>query len=147
MDFDQIVDRYMEQERMYSLEGSRGVKHIAQLVNALGYSDLSRYGQQPGGHCLGDIFAFLEDNSGACEALVTWIKKQKSPEWAESIKERMEPNDDEDLVRNHFKDCPDCGHEIPDDAVRGEECENCGHVFNWGPTDDSPGWVDEATSS
>lgn len=26
--------------------------------------------------------------------------------------------------------CPDCQEEIPDDAQEGQECENCGHVFN-----------------
>lgn len=25
--------------------------------------------------------------------------------------------------------CPDCGESIPDDAVNGSECDNCGHVF------------------
>jgi DNA-directed RNA polymerase subunit RPC12/RpoP len=25
--------------------------------------------------------------------------------------------------------CPDCGEEIPDNVVSGEECPNCGHVF------------------
>jgi len=26
--------------------------------------------------------------------------------------------------------CPDCNLEIPDDVVEGQECQNCGHVFN-----------------
>src|SRR5512137_1140958 len=26
-------------------------------------------------------------------------------------------------------ECPDCGQTIPDTAVEGEECSNCGHVF------------------
>jgi uncharacterized Zn finger protein len=26
-------------------------------------------------------------------------------------------------------ECPDCGEEIPDDVVAGDECKNCGHVF------------------
>ena len=25
--------------------------------------------------------------------------------------------------------CPDCGDPIPEDAVEGEACANCGHVF------------------
>jgi len=25
--------------------------------------------------------------------------------------------------------CPDCGENIPFDAVEGSECSNCGHVF------------------
>lgn len=26
--------------------------------------------------------------------------------------------------------CPDCGLAIPDNAVEGSACANCGHVFN-----------------
>ena len=26
-------------------------------------------------------------------------------------------------------ECPDCGEAIPDVAVNGDECSNCGHVF------------------
>jgi hypothetical protein len=25
--------------------------------------------------------------------------------------------------------CPDCNQAIPDEAVEGDECSNCGHVF------------------
>jgi hypothetical protein len=28
-----------------------------------------------------------------------------------------------------YAECPDCGEGIPDDAVDGSSCENCGHVF------------------
>ncbi len=34
-------------------------------------------------------------------------------------------------VKDTYPDgeCPDCGEEIPEEAVSGSECENCGHVF------------------
>lgn len=32
--------------------------------------------------------------------------------------------------------CPDCGEDIPLSAVKGEACQNCEHVWAWGPTDD-----------
>ena len=28
-----------------------------------------------------------------------------------------------------YAECPDCGEGIPDDAVDGSPCGNCGHVF------------------
>jgi len=31
--------------------------------------------------------------------------------------------------------CPDCGLDIPPNAVEGEECSECGHVF-WDASDD-----------
>lgn len=34
--------------------------------------------------------------------------------------------------------CPDCQEDIPYDAVRGESCANCGHVWAWGVCDDEP---------
>lgn len=35
--------------------------------------------------------------------------------------------------------CPDCGNDIPDDVVSGQECAECGHVFTEErPNDDQP---------
>jgi hypothetical protein len=36
-------------------------------------------------------------------------------------------------VRDEYEDgnCPDCEEPIPDDAVEGSDCENCGHVFGY----------------
>lgn len=40
------------------------------------------------------------------------------------------------------QECPDCGEEIPEGTVEGEECHNCGHVFCfYQPCDDEPGTV------
>ena len=33
-------------------------------------------------------------------------------------------------------ECPDCGQDIPDDVVEGDECSNCSHVF-YMPTEDN----------
>lgn len=97
MKIDCAVERFMDQESMNTFEGRRGVDHLAKLVNAMGYQDFNRYGQQPGGHCLGDIFAFLEDNSGAIEAMVEWVKEQRhAPEWSAELQSRLEDRGDED---------------------------------------------------
>ena len=42
-----------------------------------------------------------------------------------------------ETIKDGYPDgvCPDCGEEIPDDAMEGEECCNCGHVF-WDTLDD-----------
>lgn len=34
--------------------------------------------------------------------------------------------------------CPDCGENIPDDVVDGQECLHCGHVFCETRPDDGP---------
>ena len=38
---------------------------------------------------------------------------------------------EEDGIRDEYPDglCPDCDTPIPEDAVEGDQCENCGHVF------------------
>lgn len=35
-------------------------------------------------------------------------------------------------IKAEYEDgvCPDCGQDIPDNAKHGEECGNCGHVWN-----------------
>lgn len=33
------------------------------------------------------------------------------------------------LISYDYK-CPDCGDDIPENVCDGEECCNCGHVFN-----------------
>ena len=90
MSLQALLDRYIDQEKLHSFEGERGVKNFAKLVNALGYSDsINRYGQMAGGACLGDIFVFLEDNPGAIEALIDWIGSRRSPEWTEALQSRV----------------------------------------------------------
>lgn len=43
----------------------------------------------------------------------------------------------DDKVADQFEngECPDCGEPIPNDVVRGGECQNCGHVWNWGESE------------
>jgi hypothetical protein len=87
----ELVDKFMDQKRLHRTEGPTGVRNLARVVNALGYRDFNQYGQMPG-FCIGDIFAFLEDNPGAIETLVNWIREQKSPEWAESLGQKLTDN-------------------------------------------------------
>ena len=89
-----LVDRYMEQEQMYRMEGRAGLKNLCQLAGALGYKDPQYYGQMSSKAVLGDLVMFLEDNSGAIEAVVEWIKQQSSPEWQAALDEVTEPADD-----------------------------------------------------
>jgi hypothetical protein len=96
MELESLVERFLEQESMHCMEGERGVKNLARLVNALGYSDFNKYGQMAGGACMGDIFAFLSDNSGAIEAILEWIKTRNSPEWEEALQQVVIEDTDED---------------------------------------------------
>ena len=85
-DIQSLLDQYCSENNIRNFEGRRGVEGLAKICNALGYQDISRYGQMPGGACLGDIFSFLEDNPGAISALMEWIGSGHSPEWVEMLK-------------------------------------------------------------
>lgn len=86
-DVSELVERYMEQEQMYRMEGRAGLENLCQLTGALGYKDPQYYGQMSSKAVLGDLVMFLEDNSGAVEAVVEWIKQQRSPEWHAALSE------------------------------------------------------------
>lgn len=59
----------------------------------------------------------------------TWIANEPS------TNEVIEGCGDGDALPLSVKDayengvCPDCGEEIPDEAVQGQACSNCGHAF------------------
>jgi hypothetical protein len=86
-DFEECFDTYMDQEKLYRLEGRRGVEALCQVSAALGYKDPMYYGQLTAKATLGDFICFLEDNSGAVEAVMNWIKETGSsvPEWHELL--------------------------------------------------------------
>jgi hypothetical protein len=128
MDLDEALDQFIDENRLYRMEGRQGVENFAKICRVLGYKDFSSYGQMAGGACLGDILTFLEDNSGALEAILEWIKERNTPEWLDSVKECITS---QPLAADQYPDgvCPDCGEEINPEAVVGEACDNCGHVF------------------
>lgn len=81
-----MIDQFIEQEEMYSFEGSRGVRNLQKLVRALD-------------HNYHDINAFLDDNSGAIEAIVEWIRNGHLPavlkrEWADNIRGELKDADE-----------------------------------------------------
>lgn len=93
--FEEVIHLYRDQNELNHNEGRRGVESLCKLVNALGYKDRQYMGQFNGGS-LGDLIEFLEDNSGAVDAVVEWIGNQKVPEWKENLEFEIEPDEDED---------------------------------------------------
>jgi predicted transcriptional regulator len=82
-DMGELVDEFMDQEEVYSLEGERGVRNFEKLVSTLD----SNYR---------DIREFLADNSGAIQAMVEWIQTQRNSEWQESLAAQLAPSHDGD---------------------------------------------------
>jgi hypothetical protein len=72
LDADELFDKFIDANRMYSFEGSRGVSNLEKLIRVLGYRDLRE---------------FFYDNSGAIERVVDWIKEwtEHNDEWKQAL--------------------------------------------------------------
>lgn len=100
MDMVELIQEYRDEKRMHCMEGSTGVQNLCKLCGALGYEDsMGRMGTY-GDARLGNLIDFLEDNSGAIEAIIDWIGERDIPEWKESLEselpERLDDDEDED---------------------------------------------------
>lgn len=88
MSFEELVDLYISQKNLYMLEGSTGVKNLEKLLKAI--EGDSFFGNP--------IVGFFENNPGAIEAIINWIKKEGGfiDDWVDSLKEAVDDSDDED---------------------------------------------------
>lgn len=75
------IEKWQDQNKIYSFEGERGERNLEKLIKVLGYRDLS---------------TFLTDNSGCLEAMLNWIGSQRSPEWIDAMKDEVGPDEDEE---------------------------------------------------
>lgn len=86
---EELVQNFMDNERLYCLEGNQGLEALNKLTETLGYTN-EQYHQ---GSALEN---FLRDNSGACQALVNWIAEwtDKNKDWQDAL--YLEPEVEED---------------------------------------------------
>jgi hypothetical protein len=73
-DMDELLDKWMAQERIHSFEGARGISNFDKLIAVLGYRSMDD---------------FLSDNSGCFEAMIEWIKDVPGTEWPAAMKEAL----------------------------------------------------------
>ena len=97
MNLQDALNQFRDEQNLHNTEGRRGLVALCRIVGALGYKDSTYFGQLDSNASIGDLINFLEDNSGAIEAITNWIEEQNIPEWTESIKaELQEQPEDED---------------------------------------------------
>ena len=89
-DLGELVDAYLDQEGIHSFESDRGVRSLGNLFRALD----GKYS---------DIRDFLADNSGACEAIVEWIKSTNVQEWKENLESVVGSGDDQEDEDEDFR--------------------------------------------
>lgn len=83
----EIIQKFIDERKLYRNEGETGVKNLETLIQALGYRKHGfRYGEL--------VEVFLVDNPGAVEALQQWIIDNAGPEWEDRVE--MELDEDED---------------------------------------------------
>ena len=81
MDQMEMFDAYLDQNRMWHFEGVRGVRNLTQIVeDVCGYTSID---------------TFLEDNPGAMEAVVNWIREVNCLEWRQNLEELVDVELDE----------------------------------------------------
>lgn len=75
-DLGEMVDEFLNQNKIYSFEGSKGIDNFLILTKALNpeYNNLDY---------------FLQDNPDALDAVVNWIKNSDLREWKESLSDEL----------------------------------------------------------
>ncbi len=86
----ELMEEHSSNQRYHSNEGARGIANLEELI-----CDLD--GQYKyNGIGVSTLHNFLEDNSGAIEAIRNWIEEQNIEEWKENLRNTI-PLDEEEL--------------------------------------------------
>lgn len=98
--FSEVLDAYIDQEKLYRIEGRRGVETICQIAGALGYKDPMYFGQLSSKAKLGDLICMLGDNPGMIEAMIEWLKDtgEHVPEWKQELEAQVGEEEKEETV-------------------------------------------------
>lgn len=89
------LDKFIDANKMYSNEGARGFSNLCRIARAVGYRDPFNQGSLSNGGQSGDLMVFFEDNPGAIEAVIDWIRDNEQL-YDEALSEVVEDEDDED---------------------------------------------------
>ena len=95
-DLDELLDKYMDENKLYRTEGRKGVENICQLARALGYRDPQYFGQLSSKAAIGDLVCMLEDNPGMLEAMFEWVRMAACPDFKAALEEEVGQEEDEE---------------------------------------------------
>lgn len=84
----EVFERYVDEKRMWNLEGESGVRKLETLVEDLGYGQGFMSGRA--------IEEFLADNQGAMEAVVNFIGAwvERNTEWQKNLRNACEDSEE-----------------------------------------------------
>lgn len=75
---EELLQRYLDDNKIYSLEGERGLKGLTKVFTEVcGYDD--KFG--------GVLRNFFADNPGACQAVIDWIGTTQNIDWKQHLED------------------------------------------------------------
>ena len=84
-----VIDEWMEQSQIRSMEGCSGVKNLEKLCGEIGYNKGAFLSASP-------IFNFLADNSGAIEAIIEFIRDAGIDEWKDELESYLDEKENDE---------------------------------------------------
>jgi len=91
----EVLTKFLDQEEIFNFEGQRAIENLTKLFENLDSED---YKEQPFRYG-SPIESFLQDNSGACQAIIEWIEKQMDrgcDHWKDNLSKQLIEDEDED---------------------------------------------------
>ena len=86
--YNKLMQDYLANNKMYSFEGERGVKHMEKVME-----DVCGYNPD---FC-GVLENFFADNPGAIEAVVEWIGNQRNADWKDNLESLVGPEEEPEV--------------------------------------------------
>ena len=85
---EELLRRYMDNNKMFSMEGPRGVRNLEKIATEVcGYKDDYQ----------GVLKNFFEDNPGAIEAVVEWLGTRNNSDWKENLETMVGPEEEDEV--------------------------------------------------
>ena len=117
----ELISNMMNTENLWQTEGHQGRKNLLKVMEKIGY----------------DTFEdFLDDNSGAIEALLTWMGDSDVDDWNEKLKEYADAKEVIISVRAtetgdwFYWECEQaCGEDFPTREEAVADAEEQGHTI------------------
>lgn len=95
-------------------ETKQSAQGIAMLAKELGYEEQWSQLLFPNGASATNLIEFLDDNPGACEAIVNWVLERGCHRDGEPI---LDEEDDDDMCNcGHKVNSPECASDPHDDT-------------------------------
>lgn len=83
IDTDELVDKFIEQNKLFNMEGSTGLRNLDKIVNVIGYENIDE---------------FLMDNPGAIEGIISFVREivESNQTWEDDFRDAVDEEDEDE---------------------------------------------------